>query len=77
MENLQHKTAGANKEQHNADQFCGAGLFFITSEMPLITNTYKKKHTPKKQHLLNSKYELLTTREQFYGDISTLFQSHC
>ena len=37
---------------------------------------YKKKHS-EKQHLVNSRYELLKTRQQFCGDISTLFQSHC
>ena len=37
-----------------------------------IRKTYSEK-----QHLGNSKYELLTTRQQFYGDISTLFQNHC
>ena len=36
-----------------------------------------KKTYSEKQHLLNSRYELLTTRQQFYGDISTLFESHC
>ena len=34
-------------------------------------------HYSEEQHLVNSRYELLTTRQQFCGDISTLFQSHC
>ena len=29
------------------------------------------------QHLVSSRYDLLTTRQQFCGDILTLFQSHC
>ena len=35
--------------------------------------SYKKKTYSEKQHLVNSRYDLLTTRQQFYGDISTLF----
>ena len=31
--------------------------------------SYKKKHNPKKQHLVNSRYGQLTTRQQFYGDV--------
>ena len=30
-----------------------------------------------KQHLVNSRFELLKTRQQFCGDILTVFQSHC
>ena len=30
-----------------------------------------------KQHFVNSRFKLLKTRQQFCGDISTLFQSHC
>ena len=36
---------------------------------------YKKKIYSEEQHLVTQ--ELLTTRQQFYRDISTLFQSHC
>ena len=36
-----------------------------------------EKTYSEKQHLVNSKYELLKTRQQFCGDISTLYQSHC
>ena len=38
---------------------------------------FKKKKAPKKQHLINSRFGLLKTRQQFCGDISTPFQSHC
>ena len=37
----------------------------------------KKKTYSEEEHLVNSRYELLTTKQQFCGDISTLFQSHC
>ena len=37
---------------------------------------YKKKYS-EKQHLVKSRFELLKTRQQFCGDISTLLQSHC
>ena len=36
---------------------------------------YEKTYSEEK-HLVNSRYELLTTRQQLCGDISTLFQSH-
>ena len=39
---------------------------------------HKKKHTPKNNiSVVNSRFELLKTRQQFCRDISTLFQSHC
>ena len=37
----------------------------------------QEKTSSEQQHLVNPRYELLTRRQQFYGDISTLFQSHC
>ena len=38
----------------------------------------KKQHVhSEKQHLIYSRFELLKARQQFCGDISTLFQRHC
>ena len=37
----------------------------------------EEKTYSEEQHPVNSRYELLTTRQLFCGDISTLFQSHC
>ena len=34
----------------------------------------QEKTYSEEQHLVNSRYELLTTRQQFCGHISTLFQ---
>ena len=42
-----------------------------------LTHLHKEKHTPKKQHLVNSRYELKQQDNKFCSDISTLFQSHC
>ena len=39
-----------------------------------IYSLYIRKKYSEEQHLVNSRYELLTTRQQFCGDISTLFQ---
>ena len=46
------------------------------ADLMQLASFYKKKHY-EEQHLVNSRYKLLTTRQQFYGDILTLFQSHC
>ena len=39
-----------------------------------LCNIRKKTHS-EKQHLVNSRFELLKTGQQFCGDISTLFES--
>ena len=43
---------------------------------PLPAKLHSKTHS-KKQHPVNSRFELLKTKQQFCGDISILFQSHC
>ena len=42
-----------------------------------IYSLYIRKKYSEEQHLVNSRYEPLTTTQQFCDDILTLFQNYC
>ena len=48
----------------------------IYQQTQAVVFSIRKKYS-EEQHLVNSRHELLTTRQQFCGNISTLFRSHC
>ena len=54
--------------------FSRSGMLVLNvSNFCIIRIHIRKKTYSEEQHLVNSRYELLTTRQQFCGDISTLF----
>ena len=57
--------------------FCWEAEWLWKSFTSRQFNKIWEKTYSEEQDLVNSRYELLTTRQQFCGDISTLFQSHC